>query len=89
MTTRPSGSTATALTPPSWRPSSTGPAPGSAGSHTSTRAAVAVAAGDHPPVRQHRHRAHPAVVAAELDRAGARLRRVPHQHPPVAVSRRR
>ena len=41
------------------------------------------AAGDHPPVRQHRHRPHPVRVAAELDRAGARLRRVPHQHPPV------
>src|SRR5262245_29749773 len=32
----PPGSTATALTPPSWRPSSTGPVPGSIGSHTST-----------------------------------------------------
>ena len=85
VTTRPSGSAATAPTLPSWRPSSAGPAPGSAGSHTSTRPSSP--AGDHPPVRQHRHRPHPALVAAELGRAGAWLRRVPHQHP--AVVRRR
>ena len=33
-------------------------------------AAGAAAAGDHPPVRQHRHRPHPALVAAELKDQG-------------------
>ena len=35
--------------------------------------AVTAAAADHPPVRQHRHRYHAAVVAAEFARAGLRL----------------
>jgi hypothetical protein len=47
VTTCPSGSTATAPTPSSWRPSSTGPAPGSAGS-PHQHPPVVVAAGDHP-----------------------------------------
>ena len=83
VTTRPSGSTATASTPPSSRPSSSGPVPGSAGSHTSTRRRRGRRS-DHPPVRQRRHRPPPQSVAAELDRASARLRRVPHQHPAAA-----
>jgi hypothetical protein len=36
-----------------------------------------------PPVRQRRHRGHPAAVEAGLGRASARVRRVPHQHPPA------
>ena len=85
VTTRPSGITASALTASSPRPSSAGPVPGSAGSHTSTRSPPK------PPLpvttrydRLRRHRRHPSLVAAELGRAGARLRRVPHQHPPAA-----
>ena len=36
------------------------------GRHRPRRTRLAVAAGDHPPVRQHRHRRHRALVAAEL-----------------------
>jgi hypothetical protein len=36
VTTRPSGRTVTAVTPPPWRPGLTGPVPGSAGSRAST-----------------------------------------------------
>ena len=84
VTTRPSGSTATARTQPSWRPSSTGPAPGLAGSHTSTRPS-------RPPVTTRPSGStatalHRVVVAAELDRAGAGRGRVPHQHPPVVAA---
>ena len=56
-----------------------------------------VPADGHPPVRQHRHRLRPAFVAAERDRAGTRLRRVPDEdpeapdadHPPVRQHRHR
>jgi hypothetical protein len=79
LTTRPSGSTATVITPPSWRPSSAGLRL----IRVPHQHPAVTPAADHPPVRQHRHRYHAAVVAAELGRAGPGRIRVPHQHPAV------
>ena len=72
MTTRPSGSTATALTAP------VAAELDRAGArlrrvphqHAAAASAAEAAAGDHPPVRQHRHRPHPALVAAKLKDQG-------------------
>ena len=95
MTTRPSGSAATALTPPRGGPARPGRR-GCTGSHTSTRPPSP--AGDHPPVRQHRHRRHRALVAAEFGRAGAgsagshtstRPSRAAGDYPPVRQRRHR